>query len=124
MKSTTRFTLWLALNSTFAASAYFGYVEGNENARNVIQFLVFFVTLPVGLIVLTDAYIKKASESKDDGPNKFLMAISRAVGLFVLGCIVWGGGFIVAAVWVFWMFAKAVSNDGVKKLKESADKSS
>lgn len=55
MKSITRFALWFALNLAFAASAYFGYIENNENAKNVMQFLVFFVTLPISLIVLTAA---------------------------------------------------------------------
>ena len=124
MKSITRFTLWFALNSTFAASAYFGYIENNENAKNVMQFLVFFVTLPISLIGLTDAYMKKAAENKGNDLNKFLRSISSAIGFFVLGCLVWSGSFIMAAMWVFWMLAKIVSTEGVKKLREAAEESS
>lgn len=124
MKSITRFTLWFATNSTFAASAYFGCIENNENAKNVMQFLVFFVALPISLMGLTDAYIKKAAENKGNDLNKFLRPISSTIGLFVFGCLVWSGSFIMAAVWVFWMLAKIVSAEGVKKLREATEKSS
>ena len=89
-----------------------------------MQFLVFFVALPISLMGLTDAYIKKAAENKGNDLNKFLRPISSTIGLFVFGCLVWSGSFIMAAVWVFWMLAKIVSTEGVKKLREATEKSS
>ena len=73
--------------------------------------------------MLTDKFAQKAAESKDKDLSPVLKLISRLVGIFVLGCLAWSGSFITAAVWVFWMLARLVAIENIKKFKAKAEAS-
>ena len=123
MQSIKQFASWFATNSIFGAAAYFGCIEGNENAKNVLLFLVFFVTLPLAFIVLTDKFVERAAKSEGRDLSQPLKFISRLVGFFVLGCLAWSGSFVSAAVWVFWMLARLSASERIKNFKQDSEKS-
>lgn len=106
--------LWLVLNGGFAASVWFGFIEGVEGAQYLAKFWVWAVAVPLGLMALTEAVQKKLAAEPEQQRSVNNM-VQRLIWWFALVVFIWFGHIATAVAWGFWMLAAAVCREGVKK---------
>ena len=108
----TKAMWWLAINGGFAASMWFGFVEGVEGAQYLAKFWVWAVAAPMSMMAFTDAMQKKLAA---EPPQPILSRVQNLIAWAALGVFIWHGHIATAIAWAFWMLAAAVCREGVKK---------
>lgn len=117
MKTMKDLAGWLALNGGLAAAVWFGYMEGVEGARNVALFLIWFVTVPASLMVLSNKTLERLAKEKDV-PTPIRRLVGRAISLGVLGVLVWSGSAWTAAAFGAALLLQAAGRRAVRRLRE------
>lgn len=106
----------LAVNATFLALLYFGFLGDAQGARHVVVFTVWVFNLPAGLLML----------ASDDAQRRLAkVAELPAVCLFVrwvvryatLGALVWYGYIGTAIAWAVWMICAGAARERVRQLR-------
>lgn len=100
------------------ALTYLGFFAGVEGARNVIQFFVWAVCLPLGLLALHPRVQEELAKKPESG--KITEFFSWVVSLGVLVTLAWFGDVVTAVAWGFYLFCVPVSKKGVEARRAEA----
>ena len=103
---------WLVLNGGFVAAVWYGFIEGIDGAQYIAKFWVWAVTVPMGLMALTDAMQKKLAAAP---PTPVQSNVQQLIAWLALGVFIWFGHIATAVAWGFWMLANAICREGVKR---------
>lgn len=94
---------------------YFGFIEGLDGARNVVQFFMWALCFTIGPLCLHPDVQKKLADMPATGPLNRL--VYRGAALFCLGVVVWAGYIFTAMAWSFYLLCGLIAAAQIKKLR-------
>ena len=105
---------YFAFNIIFAASLYFGLIQGFEPAANVALFIAW-ATIIISFCFLSDAAIEVLKKESRAMPAWF----NGTLDLVFLGVLVWTGYFITSAFYVVSVLIAIAAWDKAEKEQEA-----
>lgn len=106
----------LAVNATFLALLYFGFIGDAQGARHVVVLTVWVLNLPAGLLVLSDDDVQRRLAEVAELPAVCLF-VRLVVQYATLGVLVWYGYIVTAIAWVVWMICARSFRNRVRQLR-------
>lgn len=94
---------------------YFGFIEGLDGARNVVQFFMWAVCFTIGPLCLHPDAQKAMAALPDRGPLD--RSVQRFVALFCLVAVVWAGYIFTALAWSFYLLCGLIAAAQIKKMR-------
>ena len=115
-KTFLRVLKYVATNTVFSASIYYGYVEGIEGAENLALLIAWFCII-VSFFCISDQVVEAAAKS----PSVIPRWIDTPFDLAVVGAFAWFGGFWTAGFYILHMFLCLNLRENAKKLNEAEE---
>ena len=109
----------LAVNATFLALLYFGFLGDAQGARHVMVFTVWAFNLPAGLLMLADDNCQRKLAEVAELPAVCLF-VRWVVRYATLGALVWYGYIATACAWAVWMICSGAVRERVRQLRANA----
>lgn len=107
------------LHAAFVSMLLAGWLYNVDGARNVVQFFIWAILLPVGLVgIWSDDFAKNIA--KDPEPKWPLAWASRLLNWACLGLLIWTGSWATGLALGIFMLAGAVVRNRVAEIRKAA----